>query len=142
MGLYERDYSRDEPWAQQHSWRPASESPGGGGPGYQRPWSITTILIVVNVLVFIVDIVLKDQAGPNGPQFGLVSEYLAVRGDTLVKPWTWYRFLTYGFVHDNRTILHLLFNMLGLFVFGRSVEERMSRGEFLRFYLFAVIFAD
>ncbi len=33
MGLYERDYSREEPWAQQHSWRPASESPGGGGHG-------------------------------------------------------------------------------------------------------------
>ncbi len=37
---------------------------------------MTTILIVINVLVFIVDIVLKDQAGRNGPQFGFISSTL------------------------------------------------------------------
>lgn len=140
MGLYERDYSRDEPWAQQDSWRPASESPRGGGSGYQGPWSITTILIVINVVVFLLDMVLKDQTRSNQSPFGIISEYFSVRGDTLVKPWSWYRFLSYGFVHNNQSILHILFNMFGLFAFGRSVEERMGRAEYLRFYLVAVVF--
>ncbi len=47
----------------------------------------------------------------------------------------WWQFLTYGFVHDISGITHLLFNMVGLYVFGRDVELRMGRMEFLRFYL-------
>ena len=37
------------------------------------------------------------------------------------RPWT---FFTYFFVHGG--LLHLLFNSLGLFVFGTAVETRMG----------------
>ena len=68
-----------------------------------------------------------------------VIDWLAISGDTLMKPWMWWQFLTYGFTHDVGSINHLLFNMIGLFVFGRDVEYRLGRKEFLRFYLIAVI---
>ncbi len=66
-------------------------------------------------------------------------EWLAVDGNTIKQPWMWWQFLTYGFAHDIRGISHLLFNMIGLYVFGRDVERRLGRTEFLRFYLVAVV---
>ena len=51
----------------------------------------------------------------------------------------WWQFLTYGFVHDPDHISHILFNMLGLWFLGRSVEELYGRAEFLRLYLVLVV---
>jgi membrane associated rhomboid family serine protease len=47
------------------------------------------------------------------------------------RPWT---FLSYMFVHGG--LLHLLANMLMLFVFGTAVESRMGSRSFLAYYLF------
>ena len=47
------------------------------------------------------------------------------------RPWT---FVSYMFVHAN--LLHLLANMLMLFVFGTAVESRMGSRTFLTYYLF------
>jgi membrane associated rhomboid family serine protease len=137
MGLQDRDYSRDP--SQGHSWggnsggsswgESSSTLLGGGGVR-----SITITLIIINVVIFFLDSALS---GSNGRS--VMTDWFAVRADTLIKPWTWYRFLGYGFVHNNDDIWHLAFNMFGLFIFGRLVEGRMGRGEYLRFYLLAVI---
>jgi membrane associated rhomboid family serine protease len=47
------------------------------------------------------------------------------------QPWT---FVTYMFVHGG--LLHLLANMLMLYVFGTAVESRMGSRHFLLYYLF------
>ncbi len=47
------------------------------------------------------------------------------------RPWT---FVTYMFVHGG--LLHLLANMLMLYVFGTAVESRMGSRHFLLYYLF------
>ena len=49
----------------------------------------------------------------------------------LTRPWT---FISYMFVHGG--LLHLLANMLMLFVFGTAVESRMGSRHFLAYYLF------
>jgi membrane associated rhomboid family serine protease len=49
----------------------------------------------------------------------------------LTRPWT---FVTYMFVHGG--LLHLLTNMLMLYVFGTAVESRMGSRQFLLYYLF------
>jgi len=49
----------------------------------------------------------------------------------LVRPWT---FLSYMFVHAG--LLHLLANMLMLFVFGTAVESRMGGRNFILYYFF------
>ena len=36
--------------------------------------------------------------------------------------------------------MHIVFNMFGLFIFGREVEDRYGRFEFLRFYLATIVF--
>ncbi len=50
--------------------------------------------------------------------------------DALREPWT---FFTYMFVHAG--LLHLLGNMLMLFVFGTAVESRMGSRTFILYYL-------
>ena len=52
----------------------------------------------------------------------------------LERPWT---FLSYMFVHAG--LLHLLFNMLMLFVFGGAVEARMGSRAFILYYLYCGI---
>jgi membrane associated rhomboid family serine protease len=52
-------------------------------------------------------------------------------GTALIRPWT---FVSYMFVHAG--LLHLLGNMLMLFVFGTAVESRMGSRNFLLYYLF------
>jgi membrane associated rhomboid family serine protease len=50
--------------------------------------------------------------------------------DALAAPWT---FLTHMFVHAG--LLHLLGNMLMLYVFGTAVENRMGSRSFILYYL-------
>lgn len=55
-------------------------------------------------------------------------------GEALRRPWT---FVTYMFVHAG--LLHLLGNMLMLFVFGPAVEHRLGGRAFLLYYLYCGI---
>ncbi|TWT82489.1 intramembrane serine protease GlpG [Planctomycetes bacterium CA13] len=115
MGLYDRDYGRNEtrtPWDR-----------------IEKPHSTTIILIVINVVVFLLQMIFD----------GSLEGWLATHGFTLLQPWLWWEFLTYGFVHDPSNINHILFNMIGLFFFGRIVERRISQQEFLKFYLAAIL---
>jgi membrane associated rhomboid family serine protease len=48
----------------------------------------------------------------------------------LVRPWT---IITYMFLHAG--VMHLAFNMLGLFFFGPRVEERLGSKSFLYLYV-------
>ena len=52
----------------------------------------------------------------------------------LVRPWT---IITYMFLHGG--MMHLVFNMLGLFFFGPRVEERLGSRNFLTLYLISGI---
>jgi membrane associated rhomboid family serine protease len=136
MGIYDRDYEREQPTA----WDRA-----------QNPRSITVTLIIVNVVVFVAELITRTQVldpftqqpliGANGRPItdSVVIEWLAVNAATIKQPWMWWQFLTYGFVHDVSGPTHVLFNMIGLYVFGRDVEQRLGRSEFLRFYLVAVV---
>jgi membrane associated rhomboid family serine protease len=124
MGLHDRDYSRADKHAR-FDW---------GGSAL----TAVTTLIILNVAVFVI-----DALGPIGPRGGgWLMRQLSLDPGELWKIWT---FLTYGFAHSSLNSLegpglwHIAFNMLGLFVFGVPVEQRIGKAEFLRFYLLAVI---
>lgn len=62
----------------------------------------------------------------------VLAEALAFSPDSaFTRPWT---FFSYMFVHAG--LLHLLFNMLMLFVFGAPVESRMGSRTFILYYLY------
>ncbi len=46
-----------------------------------------------------------------------------------------WRILGFQFLHTHETILHLLFNMMGLFFFGPLVERELGSKRYLAFYL-------
>jgi membrane associated rhomboid family serine protease len=54
--------------------------------------------------------------------------------------WIW-TFVTYMFIHDISGYSHILFNMLGLFIFGTYVEKQMGSLEFLLYYFVTGILA-
>lgn len=122
MGLYDRDYGK---FGEKTAWDRA-----------QNPKSMVVILIIVTVAIFMVDMITSPQGEP-----GFITKWGAVSGDTLLKPWLWWQFLSYGFVHAQGESFprHVLFNMFALFVFGRAVEQRLGRFEFLRFYLISIV---
>src|SRR2546423_11277336 len=86
------------------------------------PW--VRRLLVANLLVFLV----QNTLFATNPDFAKAFAFNPLVAWT--QPWT---FLSYMFLH--RGILHLAFNMLVLFVFGASVEERMGGRMFIVFYL-------
>src|ERR1051325_8409143 len=102
------------------TWKPEEEM------GPQRMYGLTVWvrrLLVANLLVFLVQKTLLIDP----------SYYAALGFEPLrawERPWT---FLTYMFLHGD--LLHLIFNMLMLFMFGASVEDRMGSRTFILFYL-------
>ena len=123
MGIYDRPYYQDD--------QPQ-------GLTLRAPQSVVISLIVINVVLWLANGLLTPG---QGAYLGAISEALAVHSHTLYKPWLWWQFLTYGFVHVNG-FQHVAFNMLGLFFLGRAVEQHLGRWEFLRFYLAALVFGS
>jgi membrane associated rhomboid family serine protease len=99
--------------------------------------SMVVKLIIINGIVLFIAAVLFPQQDSRGSN--QVASLLGVHADTIVRPAYWWQFLTAGFMHDPKALNHILFNMLGLYCFGRPLEERFGRREFLRFYLITVV---
>ncbi len=86
------------------------------------------ILIVLNMLIYL--------AGLAGDVFGGVSFETLTNWMMLSKgEFHWWNLLTYQFAHNPSDILHLVFNMIGLWIFGTSLEDRLGHASFLGFYL-------
>ncbi|MDX2017806.1 MAG: rhomboid family intramembrane serine protease [Planctomycetota bacterium] len=98
--------------------------------GTDRPLSrvtrVTPVLLALNVAVGLVQ-VLVDRSSPGG--LSALLERFALEWAPL-EPW---RFVTYAFLHGS--VMHLLGNMLFLWVFGQAVEDRLGRIGFVVFYL-------
>jgi membrane associated rhomboid family serine protease len=92
-------------------------------------------LILINVAVFIVGIF----AGRNENN-EFLTKIISLHATDLVQPWMWWRTLTYGFVHDQTQVWHIFWNMFGLWMLGRSVEDKYGRSEFFRIYLVCIVF--
>ncbi len=98
-------------------------------------WTITLALIIVNVWVFLFE--LAQGRGINRLVFlyGIVpARYVGLHGfKNLTLGGFFVPVLVSMFLHGGW--LHLLGNMLFLFVFGRSVEDRYGHLKFLLLYL-------
>lgn len=128
MGLYDREYTRY-----------GEREYGGGGFGMAPSTrSMTTWIIIINVACFILNM-FSISTGENGIRSGALFNWMAVYPDTVKQPWMWWQFLTYGFAHSERNVLHLGLNMLVLYFFGNTVERSLGRREFLWFYLVSIV---
>lgn len=100
-----------------------------------RSFPIVTVgLIIVNVVVFLFELMLGDSLAEFFALFGVIpSVYFELR--ELDAPFIiiYYPFLTSMFLHGGWA--HLIGNMLYLWIFGDNVEDRMGKFRFLIFYL-------
>lgn len=82
-------------------------------------------LLIINVVIYVLSLMLSklDLSGIMA-MYRLDSQYFAP-----------YQVFTYMFMHDTESFMHILFNMIGLMVFGPSLEMVWGRKKFLIFYL-------
>ena len=95
---------------------------------------VTFALIALNVAIFL----LQDSASDKTSTLLLVNFALfpvAVTGDAVTGGFMppSFTLVTYMFLHGGW--MHLIFNMLFLWVFGDNIEDALGRGRFLVFYL-------
>ena len=90
--------------------------------------SFTVLLLLVNAAVFIVQ--LSSAKLPNGPY--IQNEYFALSLSGLKQGYVW-QLLTFQFMHANW--MHILFNSLAIYFFGRTVETAFGSRRFLSIYL-------
>jgi membrane associated rhomboid family serine protease len=93
-------------------------------------WSVTTILVILNLTVYIGQLVAERWGWDY-------HRYLALRPDLLVQEGHFWQLLTFQFLHDPDGILHILLNCGLLWFFGRQVESFLGRGSFLKVYLWS-----
>lgn len=120
MGIYDRDYYRNEPRR-----------------SLMGNWSAVTFLIVVNVAIFVLDQFAPEV--PFHPGEHWLDAHMALSPDLLAHPWRFWTLLTYGFAHDPSNIIHVGGNMFVLWVFGVDVERLYGRERFMRLYLSLIV---
>jgi membrane associated rhomboid family serine protease len=88
-------------------------------------------LIAANVAVFLVQL----YHNPQDPSQSNFVEPLTLQA---ADPHLW-QYVTYAFLHANW--LHLIGNMLFLYIFGNNINDRMGHLGYLAFYLAGAVFA-
>ncbi|HEX3033532.1 MAG TPA: rhomboid family intramembrane serine protease [Thermodesulfobacteriota bacterium] len=95
---------------------------------------VNVTLIIVNVLIFFYEFSLGNDLNRFIYEYGLVPASLHPSRDIGLFERT-YPFFTSMFLHGGW--LHLIGNMLYLYIFGDNVEDRMGHFKYLIFYLLA-----
>jgi len=90
-------------------------------------------LVITNAAVYLLLELLKAVLPNLGGELTLV---LALIPAAVMHGWI-FQLVTYSFVHAG--VLHILFNMLGLWMFGAQLESDWGYKRFLEFYFFCVI---
>ena len=101
---------------------------------------ITLLIILANTLVFLYQQALPSAARGVGPQEAFVYYFAAVPGHVvfgknfglpMLEP-AWLTIFTSMFMHGGW--MHLLGNMLYLWIFGNNIEDLLGRFRFIVFY--------
>jgi membrane associated rhomboid family serine protease len=97
---------------------------------------VTQVLIAINLLIFIAETATGAPLGGGGG--GTVWNHGILYGPFITDLHQYYRLLTAGFLHDG--IIHILFNMVFLYLLGIILEPAIGSLEFAFVYI-ASLFA-
>lgn len=94
-------------------------------------------LIIINVVVFVVlgAMMVISEIGGFPSIFEAIHKQFQIPArfaEYVSRPWT---LLTYSFTHDLRGILHILFNMLTLYWFGKLFVEYLGSDKLIALYV-------
>lgn len=117
MGLHNRGYMNQQGYS------------GGSGSlaegltiGMPKPSLAVKWLLLINAAMFVLQLFLDSR--------GMLRRNLGV---TVGAWWQIWRYVTFQFLHADW--LHILMNMLGLYVLGSPLERHFGTPKFVRFYL-------
>lgn len=104
---------------------------------FQRHNNAHAQLIIINVVIFLVLAITNVFTTLFGvPEvFAKIFEQLAMPttlSKFLEKPWT---LITHAFVHDISGILHILYNMLAFYWFGKLIVEYLGSSKLIAIYV-------
>ena len=88
---------------------------------------VTKNLIIINLLFWVASLVL--------PKVGIDLVQLFGLHFPGVKDFYPFQFVTYMFMHDTHSFAHVFFNMFGVYMFGRVLENVWGPKRFLIFYM-------
>ncbi|MFT7072446.1 MAG: membrane associated rhomboid family serine protease [Patiriisocius sp.] len=86
------------------------------------------VLIIINVIFYAGSLLIGDVA------YRLFSLYYFEHPNFQI-----WQPITHMFMHDQNSLMHILFNMFGLYMFGSPLEAQWGRNKFLFFYFSAGI---
>jgi membrane associated rhomboid family serine protease len=102
-----------------------------------RTWSVTGILIVINVVAFLWEVQGGLTLGGGGRAGYAYLHGVLIGGAFTDGYHQYWRLLTYAFLHES--ILHIGLNMLSLWFVGRSLEPAIGKGYFAAIYFTAAL---
>ena len=88
---------------------------------------VTKNLIIINLLFWVASLVL--------PKVGIDLVQLLGLHFPGVKDFYPFQFVTYMFMHDTHSFAHVFFNMFGVYMFGRVLENVWGPKRFLFYYI-------
>ncbi len=129
MGIDDRDYARHEPEYRDYQ---------GGSGGFANPFAgegvVTKRIIIITVAVFLL------QAATQKNGHGGITDWLRLSLPGLKSGYAW-QLVTYAFCHSVKDIFHIIFNLLFVWWFGKTLETMYGSREFLFFYIAAAVTA-
>ncbi len=129
MGLYDRDYTQADFRSHYHS-APQMRMV------FPRITPVVKWLLIINFVVFFVAALFfkRNIQVPNLPQaLTFPEKWFSVFPYSFGAVLQVWRLITYQFLHAD--VIHILFNMLGLFFLGPTLERHWGGRKFLIFYL-------
>jgi membrane associated rhomboid family serine protease len=89
-------------------------------------------LIVTTFAVFFVQVLVKVFGGEHAHDF--ILRWFGLVPAAVVGLFRFWQPFTYLFLHDPNDFLHIFFNMLMLWMFGRELELVWGKARFIRYY--------
>ena len=131
MGLYDRDYTRSDFGSAGHNVPQLRFSLPKLTPAVK--W-----LLVINVIIFFIKAffpnnVIVELPGVRPIYLSKIELWFSVFPYKLSNILQFWRLVTYQFLHHD--IFHIMFNMLGLYFLGPTLERHWGSKKFLVFYL-------
>lgn len=96
---------------------------------YIRSYPVVSTLIAINIIIHLISLI---------PLFGEQLFIFGAGSNALISDGQWWRFITPMFLHAG--LVHLLFNMFSLYLFGPELEKLAGRVRFLTIYFMAGLF--
>jgi membrane associated rhomboid family serine protease len=93
-------------------------------------------IMVANAVVFIIGIAVDQSGGLNAGSGGRFAENMGL-AKFFITEGEWWRLFTSGFLHFG--VMHIAFNMFGLYRLGSFLEPALGRVRFLLLYLASLL---